>query len=542
MTVHSRGWVFAGHLALGLTTLLACQAKPHTSAKPAAKPAPPDAAAPRPGHFSMDWAPGTGRGMVVEHLASGDELRTCFHCKYEGYTGGLLIGSMDGPGMEFRPRNPLRGFPSINLFCAQDESIWDLDENAEYSYGWSENYGTGPDGKRLEYVRGQVLRQSDDEIVLASENAGGCYRVFKVAFTRAESRTWFIATRVQNRCGHPVHFHFFTGDDPWLGLYASSDGDVGWTPAGLIRYETMLDVGRLTVAGLYDLGNTALGQKEEGFSNQADFFALDPSLPLPDFAAFANRFAHQASEVDAHRPLDNKTMTALNFGWTARTLDPGESLDVGLALGMAVTGEPGTTPQPTVLTDQDWSRWRSFLKPLVPGEAVHFAAERVELDLRDGLLTVDATYHLVNPSPSSQGLAISYPVLVSRDRLAPTTVEVDGRPLETEALQPGQVEVRFPVEVPARAVHSFHVRYQQALRGHEAVYLVTSALRWPHPIDRAVFIVRYPSAWTKVAVSSPVSHRESSHGQTTLTVLQQPFIPDREFTVRWERGTSAKTK
>jgi hypothetical protein len=534
MSAYPRRSARASLLGLALAAILACQARPAAPRKQAPKVSQQKTpATPSSGRFTVDWSPLTGKGLVVERLASGDELRTCFHCKYPGYTGGLVIGSMDGSGMEFRPRRPLRGFSSINLFCAQDESIWDLDENVEYTYGWSENYGTGPDGKRLEYRGGKVLRQSGDEIALASENAGGCYRVLKVALTRAESLTWFIATRIENRCDHPVRFHFFTGDDPWLGLYASSDGDVGWTPEGLIRNATVLDAGRLTVAGFYDLGNQALGQKEEGFSNQADFFALDPALPLPDFAAFANRFAHEAREVDARRPLDNKSMIALNLGWTKRHLAAGESLDVTLALGMAATGEPGTTPRPPSFTDEDWSRWRSYMKPTTRDEAVRFAAERVELDLHKGLLTVDATYHLHNPSSASQALAIAYPILVSRKRLSPETVEVDGRALRTQSTQPGQVVVDFPVEVPPWGLRSFHVRYRQPLRGREAVYLVTSALRWPSPIERAVFLVRHPSNWSKVTVSYPISHSETKNRQTTHTIVRQPFVPDREFAVHW---------
>jgi hypothetical protein len=212
--------------------------------------------------------------------------------------------------MELRPRQPIRGYDSINVFCAQDESIWDLDEQAEYTYGWSENFGTGPDGKRLEYVRGQVLEHDDAHVVMSSENAGGCYQVSKVVTTSAEWRYWIIASRIQNRCAHPVHFHFHSGDDPWIGRYASAEGDVGWTEAGLVRKETGFLAGEFTAGGLYDLGNSERGQTDKRFSNQADFFALDPTLPLPDFTGFANRFAHHPGEIDGKKPLENRTMIA----------------------------------------------------------------------------------------------------------------------------------------------------------------------------------------------------------------------------------------
>lgn len=162
-----------------------------------------------------------------------------------------------------------------------------------------------------------------------------------------------------------MRFDLWTGDDPWIGLYASSEGDVGWTPKGLVRNETAFGTGQFTIGGLCDLGK--VGEKPGSFSNQANFFALDPALPLPDFAAFANRFAHGTKDVDPRRPLDNKSMTALNLGWRARTLAPGEAMDLALALGMARTrdgdaAEPETLPQLPALGDADWSTWRRFMK------------------------------------------------------------------------------------------------------------------------------------------------------------------------------------
>ncbi|HEY5285000.1 MAG TPA: hypothetical protein VIM14_19565 [Polyangia bacterium] len=532
----------AGVLALSAAALLACRRG--TATAPASSTASVAAAGSHPGvdggappahaRFKIGWSPVTGKGDVVETLASGDLVRTCFHCAYSGYTGGLVIGNMNGSGMGFYPRKPLRGFKSINVFCAQDESIWDLDEKAEYSYGWSENIGTGADGKRLEYVGGRILEHGDDHVILASENAGGCYRVFKVAFAKAAARTWIIATRIQNRCDKPVHFDLWTGDDPWIGLYASSEGDVGWTPQGLVRNETAFGMGQFTAGGLYDLGK--IGEKPGSFSNQANFFALDPALPLPDFAAFANRFAHGSKDVDPRRPLDNKTMTALNLGWRARTLGPGESMDMAMALGMASArdGDAGETlPQLPVLTDADWSTWRRFMKSPSSAEQVLFASEIVELHLAPGELTLEAVYHLHNPSAAGQVVSIAYPILVSSTSPAPTEVTVDGEILPVEIDAKGQAAVHFQRPLEPRALRSFAIRYKQKLLGPSAGYMVTSARRWPQPLDRAVFVVEYPATWKDVRVSYPVRHRETKNGRTTLTMVEQPFLPDREVTVRW---------
>jgi hypothetical protein len=486
-----------------------------------------------PPRFTVGWSPATGKGDVVQRLPSGDLLRTCFHCQYPGYTGGLVIGNMNGSGMGLYPAQPLRGFKSINVFCAQDESIWDRDEQAEYSYGWSENFGTGADGQRLEYVGGRILAHDDRQVVLASENAGGCYRVFKIALTRADWRYWVIATRIENRCQRPVRFDFWTGDDPWIGLYASSEGDVGWTPAGLIRHETGFGLGRFTAGGFYDLGNAAAGEQPGRFSNQANFFALDPALPLPDFAGFANRFAHRENEIEHRRPLDNQTMTALNLGWRNQVLPPGASMDTALALGLAETGEPGDIPRLPATGDEPWASWRSFLKTPAPSGRPLFASERVELQLDEGRLTVVGVYHVRNPSSDAQTVSIDYPILVSRDSLAPTAVLVDGRPLTVSETAPGRVSVRFPIELGPHDLRSFAIRYEQRLLARAASYLVTSARTWPAPLDRAVFVVDHPARWRKVRVSYPVRSREIRDGRRILTLVEQPFLPDREVTVRW---------
>jgi hypothetical protein len=526
------------------TALLACRRDPVTPS-PALAHAGVDAdVRPAPGRFAIGWSPVTGKGDVVETLASGDRVRTCFHCTFPGYTGGLVIGNMNGSGMGYYPAKPLRGFRAINVFCAQDESIWDLDEKAEYSYGWSENIGTGPDGKRLEYVGGRILEHADDHVVLASENAGGCYRVFKVAYAKAEARTWIIATRIQNRCDKPVHFDLWTGDDPWVGLYASSEGDVGWTPKGLVRNETAFGIGQFTAGGLYDLGT--VGEKAGSFSNQANVFALDPALPLPDFAAFANRFAHGKDDVAPRRPLDNKTMTALNLGWRARTLAPGQSMDMALALGMAQTregtaAEPEPLPQLPALDDGDWSTWRRFMKSPT-SDQVLFASELVELHLDPGTLTIEAVYHLRNPSADSQVVNIEYPILVSSNSPAPAEITVDGAVVPVEVDGTGPPAAHFQRALGPRALRSFAIRYQQALRGPSAGYMVTSARRWPQPLDRAVFVVDHPVDWKDVRVSYPVRHRETTQGRTTLTMVEQPFWPEHEVSVRWKAPRSSSAR
>jgi hypothetical protein len=358
--------------------------------------------------------------------------------------------------------------------------------------------------------------------------------VRKLASTRADARFWVIATRIENTCEGPVSFDLWSGEDPWLGLYRSSDGDVGWTPAGLVSHETALLSGEFAVGGFYDLGNPALGQADLGFSNQANFIEIDPAAPAPDRALFANRFAHAAREVEPERPLDNRTLTALNLGWTGRRLARGEALTIAYAMGMATTGMPGEVPRPPEVTDEDWSLWRRYLAGRGDREEIEFAAERVDLALGATRLDLDAVYTLVNPGRAGTGLTIVYPVLVGAARPAPDSVEIDGRRVALVAAGADRVAATFPIEVPPLGIRRFRVRYSQAHRTPEAVYLVTSARRWPAPIGRAVFTVRSGTEIRGLRLSLPAASRRLPGGETLHVVHMQAFRPSGELVLRWQ--------
>ncbi len=501
-------------------------AKAATSSRPAAAEA---------AWLANDWDPETGRGTVTHHQPGAGTLTTSFHVAFAGYTGGLVIGGYSSSGLAWVPERPQPGFPRINIFCAQDESIWDTDERREYSYGWSENFGTGPDGVRLEYVRGRVLEASRDRVALLSENRGGCYEVRKIATTWATARFWIIATRITNRCERDVHFDFYSGDDPWLGTYKSSDGDVGWTPLGAVRHEARFEAGDFTAGGLVDLGNLTLGQREGSFSNEASFFALDPSLPLPGETLFANRFAHGPSEIDPERPLDNRTMTALNLGWVGRTLRPRESMDVALALGHAVAGDAVGTPRLPHIDDEHWSRWRRFTEPN-PGPVRHsaeFAAELVEMEVSKTKLEVHGRYSVVNRSAASVAYTIGFPLSVAADRPSPAAILVDGREVPLVPESPDRVSARFVLSIPPLSMKSFEIRYSQRHSGRRAEYVVTSALTWNRPIARAVFRVVGAADLGPIRTSHVGRSARDARGRSVVTIVRQPFVPDREMVVTW---------
>jgi hypothetical protein len=231
------------------------------------------------------------------------------------------------------------------------------------------------------------------------------------------------------------------------------------------------------------------------------------------------------------------------MGWRDLALAPGESFHTAMALGLAKTGTPGSLPAVRPLGDEAWSRWRHWQPARAPDDEPRFAAEHVVMDVEDGAVTVDADYVIENTSNAALGMGIVYPILVAADRPRPQEVLVDGKSLPVTDDSPGRVRVTFPLSLPEHAIRTFHVRYRQPVLGLAAVYLVTSALTWRYPIERAVFEVRYPSHWKGTTLSHPVLDRREVGDRTVLLATFQPFKPDREVVFRWRpRGKRASNR
>ncbi len=454
-------------------------------------------------------------------------MHICLQCGFPGYTGGLVIGSYNGSGFEYVPAKPIRGYRSLNIFCAQDESIWDRDESREYSYGWSENFGTGPDGERLSYVSGNILESGPDRLVLTSRNRGGCYQVDKRLLWPGGAKYVAVWTLIRNLCDRPVHFDFWTGDDPWIGRYHSSEGDVGYTQNALVRVETRVPSSEFAWGGVYDLGNSEAKEKEGGYSGIANFILLRPERPKPDRIYFANRFAHSDAELQPGKPLDNKSMLALNLGWTDVVLKWGQEVSYAYVLGIA---QSSGEPQPPRLPDVPDAVWWT-LEPRSPGwQYLHFEREHVELTVSDNELAVDGVYQIQNDADQAAHIGILYPFPIDLTHPTPSFVEIDGkRPAHVDAMG-----TTFPFDVPARASGSFRAVYRQNLQAHSATYIITSARHWSGAIGHAEFVIRYPRRFRNVWVSYPADTREPIGELMEYRFARSEFVPRVDVTMTWE--------
>lgn len=497
------------------------------------------------GSFDFGWDPATGKGSIRQRFDSGDVAQICLHCGFPGYTGGLVIGNYNGSGFEWIPSIPIRGYHSLNIFCAQDESIWDRSSNKEYTFGWSENFGTGEDGERLEYVSGAIEELVSERVVLRSKNRGGCYEVDKRLMWKQGATYVLIGTRVRNICNEAVQFDFWTGDDPWIGKYRSSEGDVGYANGMLVRFETKLESATFQFGGVYDLGNIESGEREGTFTGAANFimprptlnlgghgslaapFAPNSTFPQPDNVYIANRFAHADAEIQPQKPLDNKSMLALNLGWKSVSLTPQETVSFGYALGMAQSTGTAEVPLAPEINAKEWTYLDGWSGPL---DLVRFDSEMIELRVSERELDVVGTYVFANDGPETQRFGVSYPLPVDSMHPMPEWIELDGGRLSSL----GASGAWFPIDVPAHGTRTFRIHYRQRHLDRTATYIVTSAATWRLPLRRAEFVVIYPKYMNGVKVSYPADSVKNVGAEMQYRFVEESFRPKKEVEITWK--------
>ncbi len=480
-------------------------------------------------YFELDWDPDTGRGSISQTLVNGDRYVLCLQCGYNGYTGGLWIGNLDGSGFEYFPAEPANGFESLNIFCAQDESLILADSGLEYSNGWSENIGEGPDGEKLEYISGKILENSEKKIVLKSINQGGCIEETRYLQWSAGEQYFIIAAHFRNICKSPVVFDFWTGDDPWIGEYKTSEGDVGWTPHGFIRKETELNGWGLEAIGMVDLGDKS--KKNNGnstFSGVANFMSLPSSQEPPQYAYIANSFAHNTDDI-SDQLLNNKTMTAYNLGWGERRLEPDDVWRVAYALGRAENNSFETTPSTPEISEIDWEFDKKFsdIKDNTNSDnvqPVRFVGERIILELDPPYLKVTGDYVFRNSENSSLSISMFYPFPTDSDSSYPDKIDIKGSDYQTS-----HDGLNFHVSIGPYETQKITISYRQKFNGLSSYYILTTTAHWGNQLDWGIYQASWPNDIGEVDISLDNLAESQADGRTYVDTRRINFMPKDEF-------------
>jgi hypothetical protein len=193
---------------------------------------------------------------------------------------------------------------------------------------------------RWKYLGSRVLKSSYSEVMLESSHVFKALRddstpvellMKRTIYKRVGDDYILLKIKYTNAARTPVTFLQAFGDEPWVGDFArGSQGNVGWTRDSLYGRADYVDPHKYKFAGQWDYGNEDAGERPGTYSGFADF--VEWVSNTPDAVYFSNHFDLPNKQ---HVPLDSRDDRTINLLWY-RTLKPGQSETIVLALGMAV--------------------------------------------------------------------------------------------------------------------------------------------------------------------------------------------------------------
>jgi hypothetical protein len=154
----------------------------------------------------------------------------------------------------------------------------------------------------------------------------------RLLFYSAGSRYVILTTEFTNRGTVKVPLQYMYGDEPWIGFFGSSAGDVGWMERELILTEREIDTQQHTYFGMYDYGNELAGE-DHSFTGFANFIEWERDS-RPDKAYISN-FSGGVINRDKVVPLVSRTNRFIGLQYGPYMLQPGESFSFAIAVGMA---------------------------------------------------------------------------------------------------------------------------------------------------------------------------------------------------------------
>ena len=293
-------------------------------------------------HLHVEWNPKDGNGFVSSYFANGTGLVTYLGRYLDDgeEVHGLFVGgglpetveanisyNMNNSGMTY-----YNGSRWFHIWCSVNEGVVVHDTSEAIT------------PSKWEFLGSRIEERSEKKVVLTSSHRirvqGQPLRIDRrMSFTAGEPY-FILQVDITNTGNDTVGFSYLYGDEPWVGYYGTSLGDVGWTADGLVGYESFVDTGKHNYFGMADLGNRLIGEKPV-YTNLANFIEWRPEL-RPDTAYFTNDLKRFPKAGD-RLPLES-TERFLGVLWEY-FLKPSQTVTASLAVGMAGSNQATGLPQ-----------------------------------------------------------------------------------------------------------------------------------------------------------------------------------------------------
>ncbi len=303
-------------------------------------------------HSSLmyDWHEETGRGYVTEKYPNGTKLVTCFG-RYIGSSGEAPAGLLVGGDLPFSLRKDGKFNPNVSGMTYFDGRRWNhvwcsVNESLLLSAHGLPEVNMPP--SRWKFVGSEVLKATDKELVITSSHEirenDITLKMDRYVFFKAGDTHFVLAVKITNIGRTTARYTYVYGDEPWIGNYGSSAGDVGWVEDRIINRQGAIDLNKYHYAGMFDYGNDLL-QEGHGFSKTASFIEwLGDEKPESVF------FSNINGNISAggNSPLSSETRF-IGLQWRKHSLRSEKSNTFIMAIGMAGINARNDLPiKPTV--------------------------------------------------------------------------------------------------------------------------------------------------------------------------------------------------
>ncbi len=284
-----------------------------------------------------EWNDKKGDGFIRNHLPGGKQLLTCFS-RFVDDGGAEVSGLFVGGGLpaEVRENKVVKmnetgmayydGARWYHIWCNANEAISDSHLKAILPSSWKFL------GSRvLHYNAEDLILESSHEVIIDEVPLS----IKRNAYFKAGEPYFILSIRIDNTGDRPATYYYDYGDEPWLGNYGTSGGNVGWASDGvsnyIYKYKGRLNTKKFHSAGLFDFGNDAIGENHD-FTFTANFIRwysdVDP------FVFFSNG-PYDFPQMNENKvPLSSNTRF-IGLQWGPQILQPGQSKTYTLAIGMA---------------------------------------------------------------------------------------------------------------------------------------------------------------------------------------------------------------
>ncbi len=287
-------------------------------------------------YLYYEWDATDGSGFFRNILPNGMQMLTCFGRYMDDdkrYVHGLFVGGglpssiaggdntfMDNTGMAFYD-----GTRWYHVWCNVNEAIVALPSNRIISpSGWK-------------FLGSKVIDESSSSVVVSSSHQvdldGVPLRIDRYVYLNAGDSYFVITIKLTDIGTVPARYTYIYGDEPWVGNYGSSAGNVGWVQDRMINYEEVIDSTKYSYAGIYDYGNDAIheGHTFTGTANFIQWFGSDRPTVF-----FSNSASLLSPSLGKRKVPLASNARFIGVQWTDRTLAPGKSTSYTLAIGMAL--------------------------------------------------------------------------------------------------------------------------------------------------------------------------------------------------------------